>query len=177
MLYMRFQPVVIGTATVLLVFLLAKQMYGQRAAIISSLFLCFLPWHIIHSRIMGRVIWVPFFGCLIFLSLIKAIQEKKRLWAGLWFLLSCFFLRESIRYYETAVVFIPIFFAALVCVRKEADWRKNMKMVFVAALISLVFLSPFIRSVVAEGIQSWGAPAFIVFITKMSLPALCFLIF
>lgn len=155
MLYVRLQPVVIGAATVLLVYILAKQMYGRRTAIISSLLLCFLPWHIIHSRIMGRVIWVPFFGCLIFLILYKAIKEKKRIWAGLWFLLSCFLLKESLRHYQAALLFVPIFFVILILVKKDTDWRKNTGVLLAYALTFVIFLLPFTCSLIAKGNKFW----------------------
>lgn len=139
--HMRFQPVIIGAITVLLIYALAGQMYGRKAAVACSLLLCFLPWHIIHSRIIGRVIWIPFFGCLIFLSLFKAIQEKRKLWAWLWFLLSCFFLRVSLRVYESAVLFIPIFFVSFIWLGKEIKYSRKQRAILITILITLLFIS------------------------------------
>jgi 4-amino-4-deoxy-L-arabinose transferase-like glycosyltransferase len=155
MLYMRFESVAIGTATVLLIYILARQMYGQRAAIISSFLLFLLPWHIIYSRIKGRLIWVPFFGCLIFLSLFKAIKEKDRRWAVLWFLVSCFLLRESLKAYESAVLFIPIFFISLICLIKEIKSFVRPKVILIALLTAFLFIFPFIYTIVTQGNKFW----------------------
>lgn len=149
---MRFQPVFIGAATVLLLYLLARQMYGKKTAIISSLLLCFLPWHIIQSRIMGAVIWVPFFGCLIFLSLFKAekaIREKRGILAILWFLLSCLFLIKSLSTYESAMLFIPIFIVSLVFLYFDKQIKNSISLKIFCLLILIVFLflSPMILKI------------------------------
>ena len=152
--HMRFQPVIVGTLTVLLVYLLAKQMYGRKAAVISSLLLCFLPWHIVHSRIMGRVIWVPFYGCLIFLTLLKAVQAKNKVWAGAWFLVSCFFLKESLNTYESAILFIPVFFISLICLWKEIGWQGKLG-VILPAMAVLFALLPFVSRIAVWGNEFW----------------------
>ena len=71
----RIPSVVIGVATVILIYKLAKEMYGQKSGLISSLLLCFLPWHVIQSRIGVSLILTPFFGCLIFFVLTRAIRK------------------------------------------------------------------------------------------------------
>ena len=155
MFVVRFESVVIGAATVLLVYILAREMYGARTAIISSVFLCFLPWHIMQSRIAGRAIWVPFFGCLIFWCLFKAKQEKIKLWAVVWFLLACFFLKESLTTYESAILFVPIFFASLIWLGNEAKQLRSIKAVLIALLIAALFIGPFALKILKMGPDFW----------------------
>lgn len=54
--HVRFTSIFVGALTVLFLYLLANEMYGKKTALIASLSLCFLPWHIIASRIAGLVI-------------------------------------------------------------------------------------------------------------------------
>ncbi|MFH1504496.1 MAG: glycosyltransferase family 39 protein [Candidatus Omnitrophota bacterium] len=154
MIHCRFEPIIIGAGTVVLLYILAKCMYGRKTALISSLLLCFLPWHLIHSRIMGRVIWVPFFGCLIFLSLFKAfkaIENKEKIGIGLWFILSCFFMQKSLVSYESAALFAPIFFISLIWAKKDARYLLNSKITVILLLIAGLFSLPFIYKSMIRG--------------------------
>ncbi|MFH1504499.1 MAG: glycosyltransferase family 39 protein [Candidatus Omnitrophota bacterium] len=154
----RFEPIIIGAATVVLLYILARYMYGRPTALISSLLLCFLPWHLIHSRTMGRVIWIPFFGCLIFLSLFKALQaikNKEKIWAGLWFLLSCFSLQGSLTSYESAIIFIPILFVSLFWIMGERKSFLSPKTGIALLLIVSLFILPFIYKIITIGDKFW----------------------
>lgn len=150
-LHLRLPSVVAGTATVILIYLLAKQMYGNRAALISSLLLCVLPWHIIHSRIMERVIWVPLFGCLIFLCLLRAQAATSRIAGLIWFMLSCLFLDLSLRKYESAVLFIPIFIISLLFLRKKTRVQFNFKKFLIIIFIAGIFVIPFFCEIQKSG--------------------------
>ncbi|MBU1524414.1 MAG: glycosyltransferase family 39 protein, partial [Candidatus Omnitrophica bacterium] len=117
----RTPSAVIGAFTVILIYMLAKEMYGKRTGLISALLLAFLPWHVIQSRIGVSLILTPFFGCLIFLAVVKAIHRK----SNLWFLLSWVFLGIGSFYtYQNSLLFVPIFMAILVALRKDFSWIK-----------------------------------------------------
>lgn len=137
MLHVRFQPVVIGAATVSLLYILAKSMYGRKVAVVSSLVLCFLPWHVIQSSLMLRVIWIPFYGCLIYLSLFNSTQARTKISSIAWALSSCLFLWISINSYESAMLFVPIFFISLIALSNSR--RINLTATFIFFLFILYY--------------------------------------
>ncbi|MBU9889643.1 MAG: phospholipid carrier-dependent glycosyltransferase, partial [Candidatus Omnitrophica bacterium] len=62
--FIRSGHVLFGALTVSSLFLFARDMYGRLTAMIASVLLCFLPWHIAQSRLAGLVTQVPLLGCL-----------------------------------------------------------------------------------------------------------------
>lgn len=134
----RIPSVLIGVATVILIYKLAEEMYGRKASLISSLLLCLLPWHVIQSRIGVSLILTPFFGCLIFLALLRAVRKK----SNLWFLFSCVFLGIGSFYtYQASLLFVPIFLAILLFLRKDLHWLKP-RIILLGVLIFLVIIYP-----------------------------------
>ncbi len=114
---------------------------GKKAGLISSLLLCFLPWHVIQSRTGLSLILTPLFGCLIFLALIKAIHKK----SNLWFLASWFFLGIGSFYtYQASLTFIPIFLTTLLLLRKELSWLKLRTLVGGIAIF-MILLYPLLH--------------------------------
>ena len=136
----RVPAVVIGSATVALVYLLGKEMYGRNAGLLSSFLLCLLPWHIIQSRVGVSLILTPFFGCLIFLSLFKSVNNK----SNIWFFLSWFFLGIGAFYtYQSSLLFIPIFLVNLVLLRNEFNWLK-LRIFLLSVGVFFIIAYPFI---------------------------------
>ena len=134
----RVPAVIIGVATVILIFYLAGEMYNKKTGYISALLLCFLPWHVIQSRIGVSLILTPFFGCLIFFALVKSIRKQ----SNLWFLFSWLFLGIGSFYtYQASLIFIPIFLLTLICLKKNLLWLKP-KVIFAGILIFLLTLYP-----------------------------------
>lgn len=117
--HQRFIPVLIGSLTVLMVYILAKEMYGRRTALVSSLLLCFLPWHIIQSRIMVQVIWVPLYGCLIFFAFYKSLEARNKISTGIWFTLTLIFLINSLSTYESALIYLPALLILLLLLKTD----------------------------------------------------------
>jgi 4-amino-4-deoxy-L-arabinose transferase-like glycosyltransferase len=148
--YLRLPAAVIGAVTVFLTYILAKRMYGQKEAALASLLLCFLPWHILQSRIMLPAIWIPFFGCLIFLCFFNSIREENIILKAAWFLLSCVLLKVSL-VYESGLLFIPIFLVTLLYLNKKIKFK------IIATAIALLFISPVIYTIVKWGNQFWGS--------------------
>ncbi|MBU0693404.1 MAG: glycosyltransferase family 39 protein [Candidatus Omnitrophica bacterium] len=137
----RTPSAVIGAFTVILIYMLAKEMYGKRTGLISALLLAFLPWHVIQSRIGVSLILTPFFGCLIFLAVVKAIHRK----SNLWFLLSWVFLGIGSFYtYQNSLLFVPIFMAISVVLRKDFSWIKP-KVILLSMVTFLMVLYPLIH--------------------------------
>ena len=136
----RLPSVIIGSATVMLLYMLAKEMYGRTAGFISSALLCLLPWHVIQSRIGVSLILTPFFGCLIFLAFVRSLNKK----SNLWFFLSLVFLGIGSFYtYQGSLLFIPIFFIALVFTRRELKWLR-LRIIVTSVLVFLIILLPII---------------------------------
>ncbi len=131
----RIPAALIGAATVFLVYLLAKEMYGRRSGIIAATFLCFLPWHILQSRIGVSLILTPFFGALIAFSLMKCARIK----SAEWFYLFCIFLSWGAFYsYQASLVFLPVFAATAAFLRKELCWLKRKRVLIGIALFFIV---------------------------------------
>lgn len=147
----RIPSIIIGVATVILIYQLAKEMYGRKAGLISALLLSFLPWHVIQSRIGVSLILTPFFGCLIFLALIKAIHKK----SNIWFLLSCLFLGIGSFYtYQASLTFVPIFVIALLFLRKDLRWVQP-RIVLLGILIFYIVLYPLIYLYITDQIPQY----------------------
>ena len=142
---LRIPSVIIGVATVFLIYKMASQMYGKKAGIISSLLLCFLPWHVLQSKVGVEPILTPFFGCLISLVLFNSILKK----SNFLFLSFCFLLSLGSFYsYETSLLFIPIFLAILLWLRKSLRWLK-LKIILLSILVFLVVLFPLLYLCIA----------------------------
>lgn len=152
---MRFQSAAIGAFTVMLTYLLSLRMYGRLAAVISSSLLCFLPWHVIQSGIAGRVIWVPFLGCAIFLSLFKAVNEKKKLKSLVWLALSGFLLNKSTYIYETSLIFIPVCAVSLLLIYAGRRCRSNVVSLAASLLIVFWSVSDVILAITRTGESFW----------------------
>ena len=149
----RLPAVIVGTGTVIVIYELGKEMYGKKAGVISSLFLCFLPWHVIQSRIGVSLILTPFFGCLIFLALLKSIHKK----SNLWFLLSIFLLAIGSFYtYQVCVLFLPISLFILLYLRRSLPWLSR-KIVLASVLLFLIALYPLIHLQLAGRVDFLGS--------------------
>lgn len=134
----RMPAVIIGFSTVVMLYFLAKEMYGRKTALFSAALLSFLPWHIIQSRIGVSLILTPFFGCLIFYALIRALKRK----SVFWFLLSFVFLGiGSVYTYQASLSFAPLFFITLFILKKDISWVER-KYILVGVLAFIVSVYP-----------------------------------
>jgi dolichyl-phosphate-mannose-protein mannosyltransferase len=59
---LRFVSIVVGTLTLALLFLFARQACGARIALVATLFMAVSPWHLLYSRVGFRVILAPAFA-------------------------------------------------------------------------------------------------------------------
>ncbi|MFC1700543.1 ArnT family glycosyltransferase [Patescibacteria group bacterium] len=74
---LRFTSAIIGFLTILGLFLMAKELFNEKIALLSSFFLAVSFWHTNFSRIGFRAILVPFLMCFSFYFLFKGIKSKK----------------------------------------------------------------------------------------------------
>lgn len=136
----RIPSVIIGTATVFLTYQLTKAMYGKRTGLIAASLLCCLPWHVIQSRLGISVILIPFFGCLIFLSLFNAIHKKSKGW---FFISYLPLVIGSFYSYQAGLAYIPIFVVIILFLKKDLFWL-DRKVIVMWLLFFLMSILPFI---------------------------------
>ena len=134
----RMPAVILGTFTVLLIYLVTKEIYDKKIALTSAIILCFLPWHVLQSRIGVSAILVPLVGCLIFYILFLSLKKK----SNLLFILSWFCLSIGAFYtYQSSLFYILIFIFGLFFLRKEFIWLKP-KIILISILSFLIVLFP-----------------------------------
>lgn len=151
-LAVRIPSAMVGVATVVLIYQLAKEMYGKRAGLISALLLSFLPWHVIQSRDGREMIATPFLGCLIALMLFKAIRKRSN---GYLMLFWIFLGVGSFYTYQLSILFVPIFVIVLLFLRKRFRWVKPR--IFLAGILTfLIILSPLIYLQIKEQIPRYS---------------------
>jgi len=116
----RLVSAILGILTVLGLYLLTKELFNRKIALLSSFFLAVSFWHTNFSRIGFRAILVPFLLCFSFYFLWRAFRKNSLLdylWAGIFFGLG-FYTYISFR---AAVLLLGI-----VILLKMVDyWRKN----------------------------------------------------
>lgn len=104
---MRMVSAFAGTLTVLAFYFLARELYGQRIALLTAALLAADRWHLTFSRIVYELILMPLALSLQVLFLLKALKTGRRRWWAL----SGMMLALGMNTY-TAYRVVPFFFAA-----------------------------------------------------------------
>jgi hypothetical protein len=68
----------VGTATIPLVFVLGRRLFGVEAGIFAALVTALAPWHLSVSRLGLRIAWSPFFVALTLILLLRALDGGRR---------------------------------------------------------------------------------------------------
>jgi 4-amino-4-deoxy-L-arabinose transferase-like glycosyltransferase len=116
----RMLAVLAGTVTVLIVYLLARELFDRRVALIAGAFLAVDPTHISQSRTsVDEVLLVPFFlfGCLAVLRCLKNTDRALLITAGL-----CFGISLSIKVYHVPAV-MALGVAAVALQARDGGWK------------------------------------------------------
>lgn len=130
----RMPAAVIGILTIIVLYLLVKELFDTRTALVSALFLAISPWHIQFSRIAFRAILIPFLFCLALLFFVKSFKQPKFL------PVSSLIFALSLYTYASARVFVPLFMLGLVIIFWQHFWQ-NKKETFISLfLFSIVFI-------------------------------------
>ena len=129
-----------GVFTVLAFYFLAKELYDQRIALLTTALLAADRWHITFSRIVYELILMPLVLSLQVLFLIKALKTGRRRWWAL----SGLLLALGMNTY-TAYRVVPLFFAAyfiywLIAHRQRI--RQDLEGMVVFALGTVVAVAP-----------------------------------
>ncbi|NUQ38623.1 MAG: glycosyltransferase family 39 protein [Caldilineales bacterium] len=129
---MRMVSALAGTLTVLAFYFLARELYGQRIALLTAALLAADRWHLTFSRIVYELILMPLVLTLQALFLIKALRTGRRRWWAL----SGMMLALGMNTY-TAYRVVPFFFAAYflywLITHRRRLWRDLEGMVVFAA--------------------------------------------
>lgn len=128
----RFTAALSGILTVLALYYLVKECFGQRIGLVAALFLAISPWAIHYSRITYRVNLLPLLFCIAVLFFIKSFTSPKYL------IFSSFFFLLSLWTYSSARAFVTLFLIGLVIVFRNHLWKNKWQ-----TLIAFVLFLPF----------------------------------
>ena len=132
----RITPVIYGTLTVLLVYLLGVIIFkDKRVGLISALLMAISPWHIQLTRASFESSLALMWVVLGMILLIKGFQDRK------WWIVSILPFSLAIYTYNSARAFIPIFLIfSVVLYRKEL--LKYKKYVLVSLTLFILLMIP-----------------------------------
>jgi 4-amino-4-deoxy-L-arabinose transferase-like glycosyltransferase len=153
---MRITPVVYGTATVVLLYFLAIELFEVEAVgLIAAFLLAISPWHIQLTRASFEssfsVFWV-FLGLLLVLRSLSAKNFKFKISnLKLWYLIGgALAFAVSIYTYNSARVFAPLFLVFLFWYFRK--WLlANKKTVAIASIVFLITMIPLVHFIVQTG--------------------------
>ncbi|MCL4366988.1 glycosyltransferase family 39 protein [Patescibacteria group bacterium] len=134
----RITPVVYGTLTILLIFLLTRALFRNNLiALSAAFFLAVSPWHIQLTRASFEssfsVLWV-LWGIW---WLVKGFENKK------WWVYAIIPLALAMYTYNSARVFVPLYLLALLLVYK-AEIFKYKKILLISIVVFLIMLIPMV---------------------------------
>ena len=131
---LRFPSLIFSFFSVILIFLLGKNLFNQRIGLFASLLMGFSPFHLWYAQEARDYSMVLFFGTLSSYLLYKAVEIKK---FKFWFL----FVLFSIMGLYTNYFFIFLFIVqALYITVFSRSLRLNAKHIFYFLIITLGFL-------------------------------------
>ncbi len=134
----RITPVVYGTLTVLLLYLLTQELFKKPAVALTAAFLLAIsPWHIHLTRASFESSFSVFWVLMGIWFMVKGSTQKK------WLLLSVIPWVIAIYTYNAARVFVPLFLlTSFLIYRKE--FVKHKKVLLLSVILFVVFLLPLV---------------------------------
>lgn len=130
----------IGTATVGLIYYLARNWFGKVAAIISATLYAISPVNIIYSHSSWNPNPAPFFALLGIIGLYKSRQTKNYLWL----ILTGAALAFTVQMHLLALILIPIYGVIWANELRDKIWQdksgKNFWMGTILGLVTFLFL-------------------------------------
>jgi len=144
----RIPGALLGVATVLVLYLLIKELFkDDLLALVSSFFLAISPWHIHFSRGGWEVNVATFFIITGVWLLIKSFKKPKLL------ILSSLFFVFSLYTYHAARLIVPLLVIGLAIIYRKKILG-NIKGVIIAGLIGLAVLVPLMRDFTGSAVTS-----------------------
>lgn len=145
----RITPVIYGTFTLLLLFLLTRELfieqYGKQKAEIIGLWSAFLlaisPWHIQLTRASFESSLSVFWALLGMCLLVKGFKDRKWLpWSMVPFAISVFT-------YNTTRVFTPLFLVVILIIYRK-ELLKYKKAIFASIIVFAILMLPLVPFVI-----------------------------
>ncbi len=147
----RLVSVLAGIASVLLIYLLIKQLpiTDYRLPITASLLLAISPWHVLLSRPAFEPNLALFFILLGTYLFLKSLVKPKYL------ILSVLSFTLSIYTYQSPKIFVPVFLLGLAVIfRQQLFSLKLKKWLIVSVVLSLFLLTPLVKEMVLKNSAS-----------------------
>ncbi len=146
----RITPVVYGTLTVFLLYLLVKNLYrfsfkdeNETIPLLSALFLAISPWHIQLTRASLESAFSLFWIVLAVLMFVKGFGENKK-----WIIYSMLPFAISVYTYNTARIFTPLFLFVVYLINYKF-MLKNLKVAITSFLFFVLLMVPLIPFVLS----------------------------
>ncbi|MFH1971200.1 MAG: glycosyltransferase family 39 protein [Patescibacteria group bacterium] len=139
----RITPVIYGTLTVLLLYLLTFAMFKKRSiALMAAFFLAISPWHIQLTRASLESSFALFWFVMGVWFLVKGFKKPK------WLIFSMIPFAAAIYTYNSARVFAPMFLVAVALLNWKYFWKVKKWFILagVTFVILLIPLVPFVLS-------------------------------
>ncbi|MBI2610079.1 glycosyltransferase family 39 protein [Candidatus Giovannonibacteria bacterium] len=132
---MRLPSALFGLASIYLLYLIARRLYGMNTALIAAAFLALTVNSIFVSRVGLQEVFVIFFMLLSSYFFLRALEKIN------WLFLSAGALGLALLAKYTAIILIPIFLAYLML--KKRDYFRSWQL-WVSIFITVFILSPVI---------------------------------
>lgn len=135
------QIALLGTATIFFVWYLARDWFGQLAALVASALYAIAPTIIVHSRFSWNPNIMPFFALLIIYSIWKIWQTKQHKWLVALGISYAFVLQS---HYLGLILASVIFVFWLKSLKKVKNKKPYIRYTIYSSLIFLLLMSPLV---------------------------------
>ncbi|MCM8780440.1 MAG: glycosyltransferase family 39 protein, partial [Candidatus Omnitrophica bacterium] len=133
---LRLPSVLFNTATVILVFLIGKELFNKNIGIVATIFIGLSPFHLWYAQEARDYGMLLFWATLSSYFLFRAIREEKnKLWL--------FYVLSSVVSIYTNYFYILLFIAQCICLLYLKVYKLNFKEIIYILLIPFFFL-PFL---------------------------------
>lgn len=141
----RLPSAIIGILTILVVYLLLKELFKREdIPLLSSFLLAISPWHIQFSRIAFESNVGLFFNICTALFFIKGLKKP-------WYLsLSAVSAALALYAYQSEKVFTPLFVLLLISIFYKKLFDINWKYLVLATVIGIIFAAPMLSYIITN---------------------------
>ncbi|MFB0563979.1 MAG: glycosyltransferase family 39 protein [Candidatus Lokiarchaeia archaeon] len=138
--FTRLPGVLLGTLLVLVVYLLAKEMFSKRVGLFSAVLVTLCPWAIHFSRFLAFCSAYVFYFTVAMLFLYKGLNSNNRKMKFAWFCLGSLFLGLTANILASSRIFVPLFIAGFLIINFRAKRFKNNSFFPEVLLYAVIFL-------------------------------------
>lgn len=143
---LRVAPAALGVLAVVMVYVLATELYGRRTGLIASFFMAVNPWVVIISRDGFRASLVPLFMATVLYSCARAYRSGKTTWFVFAAIVAGLGMYTYTAYGAFWLALVGLILAAAIWRRDW--WKLHYRQVLISAAVSLAMLIPLIVTIV-----------------------------